>query len=241
VQFVGCTFQAVSAGTFELPVAIRCGGSSQRTTTLVLASQLQLERCVLDGVSCGVECRTRGPLAIAAKNTLYLGHGPLVRFPTGRAVDAPATLQLDGATIRGASAVVELNSDDAGDGAAPLTIAAANCVFSAEEHGALVIFAGGRSPPSTGGFLKSIEWSGQGSLISAGTNVVLWQHAEISEPLPEADLSVDGLATSTLEFEGLATGDPDNSRLRRWLGPISSDEPPGIGDNLPQLPEVARK
>jgi eukaryotic-like serine/threonine-protein kinase len=238
VQFVGCTFQAVSAGTFELPVAIRCSGSSQITTTLALALQVQLERCVLDGVSCGVECRTRAPLAIAAKNTLYLGRGPLMRFPTGRPVDAPATLQLDGATIRGARAVVELNCDDAGDGAAPLTITAGGCVFAPEERGALVVFTGGRSPPAAGGFLKSIEWSGQGSLISAGANVVLWRHAEISEPLPEAELSVDGLATSTLEFEGLASGDPAKSRLRRWLGPVSSDEPPGIGENLPQLPDV---
>ncbi len=238
VQFIGCTFQAISAGTFELPVAIRVSGSGQQTNTLTPATQIQLERCVVQGVAAGIDCRTRGPVAIAAQNTLYLGSGPWVRFSTTRATDASAKIEMENATIRGARSVVELNCDDAAEGLAPLTITTNGCVFVPDAEGALIVFRGSHSPPSAGGLLKSVEWSGQGSLITPDTSVVLWQHADLLEPLPEAELSVDGLATSVLEFEGLATSDPANSRLRRWLGPIRSEQSPGIGENLPQVPAL---
>ncbi len=85
--------------------------------------------------------------------------------------------------------------------------------------------------------LKTIEWTGQGSLIPPETRVAVWQQADVNESLPDDLIQIEGLAAGKMEFEGPANDDPANCRLRRWVGPSLSDEPPGIGENLPRAEE----
>jgi hypothetical protein len=82
--------------------------------------------------------------------------------------------------------------------------------------------------------IKSIEWTGEGSLISPETRVAVWQQTGNEQSLPNDAMTIEGLAAGKLEFAGPPTGDPANSRLRRWVGPSMSDEPPGIDASLPQ-------
>ncbi len=92
-EFVGCTFQAVAAGSSELPPAVRLAGNSQRSA-LAPAGQVRFERCALTSVACGVDCALAAPAAVEVCNTLYLGSGALVRFSQPRRSDAPASVTL---------------------------------------------------------------------------------------------------------------------------------------------------
>jgi hypothetical protein len=233
VEFVGCTFQAVAVGSFELPPAIRMTGSSQHAA-LAPAVQVRLQQCALQGVACGVECALAGPAAIEVSNSLHLGRGALVRFSQPRHGDSPALVTLAHVTLRGASSVIEIDTGDSSEEFSQLNINASGCVL-APEGGGLLLFAGRQVKPSIGGRLKGIEWSGEGSLTPPGTAVAVWRHDEALETLPDDELSMDGLVASAMEFVGETTNDPSTSRLKKWLAPLQSDLTPGIADDLPKL------
>jgi hypothetical protein len=158
-----------------------------------------------------------------------------VRFSQPRRGDAPAVVTLDHVTVRGAAAVIEINAGETAEELAPLSITANGCVL-APENGGLLSFTGRRVKASMAGRLRGIEWMGGSSLTPPGTPVAIWRHDETNEALSEEELSMDGLVASAVEFIGTATEDPANSRLKKWVAPLQSEQAPGIADDLPKLP-----
>jgi hypothetical protein len=237
-EFEGCTFQAQVVGSFELPAAIRLANNSQRGSALAPAVRVELDRCVIAGVACGVDCTARGPAAITARNTLYTGHGALVRFPQTRRADAPTSVALEHVTLRGAKAAIELDCDDAADSSGTVNVNTTACVFAPEEAGALAVFSGSQAPKITGGVLAALDWNCQESLISPAAAVAIWQHDQKQETLPDNELALEGLVSSPFDFLGRALSDPAASRLRTWLAPMRTEMTPGIGDDLPPLREI---
>lgn len=233
-SFVGCTFQAAPLAGFEPPPAIRLNGRAEYTAALTPAGHVQLERCALAHVACGVDCRLAGPVAVDVRSTLHAGEGPLVRFVEARRPDAPAVITLNHVTVRGASSVVELAADDSLEGTAPITLTTVASVFAPREDGSLLVFSGQRRPRT---LLKAIEWLGQDSLATPESAVAKWS-GSIETALAEDELSIDGLVFSNVEFEGEAADDPAASRVRRWLAPGRLDENPGIPGDLPKLPSI---
>ncbi|HTQ39620.1 MAG TPA: hypothetical protein VMJ32_11360 [Pirellulales bacterium] len=235
-EFAGCTFQTLAVGTFELPAAIRISDKPGHRAALAPAVHVQLSGCVIQGVACGVDCQARGPAEIEMHNTLYLGSGPLVRFPQARRADAPTAVTLEHVTVRGAAAVLELHGDDLDDACGSVMLNTTTCVLAPADSGALVVFAGRHWPKSAGGTLAALDWNGQDSLALAAMPTVMWQHDATHEPLPDEALPVEGLVASPFDFAGPPSGEPGDSRLRHWLAPGKTDLPPGIGDGLPRVP-----
>ncbi len=122
------------------------------------------------------------------------------------------------------------------DELAPLSITANGCVL-APEAGGLLMFTCRRATASLAGKLRGIEWLGGGSLTPPGTSVAIWRHDDATETLPDDELSMDGLVASAVDFVGPATNDPANSRLKKWSAPVQSEAPPGIADDVPELPQ----
>lgn len=240
-EFVGCTFQAEAAGSYELPAAMRLGSNSRGGARLQPAVGVQLERCVISGVACGVDCATTGPAAISARDTLCLGRGALVRFPQARRADAVTNVALEHVSLRGAAAMMEVNCDDAADLMGTIAVNTTGCVFAPEENGALVIFSGHSSPKVTGGMITALDWTCQDSLVTPATNVAIWSHEQSREKLPDDQLALEGLVASEFEFMGAATNAPTDSRLKRWLAPMRTELVPGIDEELPPLAELKHK
>jgi hypothetical protein len=241
-EFIGCTFQAVSAGTFELPVAIRLSDPrAQRGAALAPAVRVRLEHTALQGVACAIDCRLKGPAAIGLYDVLHLGGGPLIRFSQGRPADGPTTINMEHVTARGVSAVLQFDDDETTNYAGAITLTATACVFAPGENGALICCSGQRSLGAVSNSLKSLEWAGQDSLVSPDTAVAIWQHQSKNETAPEADLALDGLVAAAFDFAGPASANSSSSRIQRWLAPQKTDKPPGIGDAVPNFPSVGRR
>jgi eukaryotic-like serine/threonine-protein kinase len=236
-EFAGCTFQAQPVGSFELPAAIRLGNHRQRGGALSPAIRVELDRCVIQGAACCMDCAARGPAAMTARNTLFLGPGSLVRFPEARHADAATSVVLEHVTMRGGAAMIELHCDDPAEWNGTVTVSTTGCVFAPDESGALVLIDGKKLPKVTGGALAALDWSCQDSLASPGAPITQWRHGETHETLPDDELALEGLVASAFDFVGDAGGDPGSSRLRRWLAPMRTELTPGIDENLPPLPE----
>jgi eukaryotic-like serine/threonine-protein kinase len=238
-EFVGCTFQALSIGTFELPVAIRLSDNrNQRSAALAPAVRVKLEHSALQGVACAIDCHMTGPAAINLLDVLHLGHGSLICFSQSRPADAPTAIGLDHVTARGMPAVLQFEHDETADHSGAITVTATACVFAPDENGALICCNGQRSLIAVSSSLKSLEWAGQGSLVSPDMPVAIWQRGAKKEPAPEADVTLEGLVAAAFDFAGPATANPATSRLRRWLAPQKTDEPPGISDAVPAFPAI---
>jgi eukaryotic-like serine/threonine-protein kinase len=238
IEFAGCTFQAQAVDSFELPTAIRLGNNLWRGTALAPAMRVDVERCVISGVACGIDCAARGPAAIAARNTLYLGKGPLVQFSQARRVDAAASVTLAHVTLRAARAAIELDNDDDSNGTIVVNTSA--CVFAPQETGSLVLFCGQRKPRIIGGVLAALDWNCQDSLISPGMTIAAWQHDQAREMLSDEMLPLEGLVASQFDFADEASSNPSDSKLQRWLAPVRTESTPGIGDDLPQPPDLPK-
>ena len=236
VEFVGCTFQTDQIGLGDTPVAIRLAAVAQ-SRALAPASQVKIERCVINGTAAGVECDATGPIAIEIQNTLFLGPGPLIHFPLMRRADAPTEIELDRVSTRNASSVVQFNCDDTADEIGSINVAASDCVYSPAADGALVALSAPGSVKSITALLKSIAWTGRGSLADPKMAIVQNRSGAKRESLPDDELALDGIVASAFEFEGTMGSDPRMSRVKKWLAPLESDKPPGIGDDLPPLPE----
>ncbi len=241
IEFNGCTFQAHAMDSFELPAAIRLGNNLRRGAALSPAMRVDLERCVIDGVACTIDCATRGPAAIAVRNTLCLGKGSLVQFSQPRRVDAATSVTLEHVTLREVHAVIQLDNDDADDSNGTVVVNTSACVFAPQETGSLVLFCGQRKPRLTGGVLAALDWSCQDSLISPGTTIAIWQQDQTRETLPDEVLPLEGLTASQFDFTDAGGLNPTASKLRSWLAPLRTESTPGIGDDLPQPPDIAAK
>jgi len=250
--FQGCTFQAVSLEQLGGPAAIRWSGpraaASDGRGELGPSGRVRLSGCVLSGVAAGIDCRLDAPLAVQISDTLHLGPGPLVAMPRPPRADEPRAIALDHTTLRGARALLELHSEFRGeshnespsDGAANeagnIAITAAECAF-APGNGALLLVSGEGNAKR---LIRCIEWSGQGSLLQTGASVAarLQSDGGKIEPLDAAELAIDGLVASRIEFAGPADSGVANSRVVRWQAPLESADPPGIDAALPPLPPL---
>ncbi len=235
-DFVGCTFQALTLGSIGRPVAIRWTGPGGQSA-LAHSGRLLLERCVTRGVAAGIEWRLPAPAALQIHDSLHLGPGPLLYLPRLPRADETTAIALNHVTLRGAGAVAEVHdtvSLDAvpGDSVGPLQLSTVDCAFAPRAGGALLWAAA----PDATHCVRGIEWSGQGSVLTAGSTVAVRSHAGRVEPLAETELAIDGLTTSRVEFAGTVDAGPAASRLVRWQAPLASTDPPGIGDDLPPLP-----
>src|SRR5262249_46075627 len=134
---------------------------------LAPAVRVRLEHSALQGVACAIDCHTKGPAAINLFDVLHLGRGPLIDFSQNRPADAPTAIELDHVTARGMPAVLQFDAEEPVDHFGAITITTTACVFAQDDNGALVYCAGQRSMNAVSAILKSLEWAGQGSLVSS--------------------------------------------------------------------------
>ncbi|HKD37482.1 MAG TPA: hypothetical protein VKB78_11800, partial [Pirellulales bacterium] len=169
--FRDCTLTAVADSTSGHPVAIRWTGPRQQRQ-LSPAGRLQIDGCLMRGVVAAIDCRCHSPLSISVSETLYLGPGPLVRMDRVPKIDEPLEVQLSRLTLRGAAAVVGIHIEQMPeDEPGSIVIVAHNCAFSPARGGSLVLFASAEFP---GRLARSIQWSGEGSVLSAESPAAFW-------------------------------------------------------------------
>jgi eukaryotic-like serine/threonine-protein kinase len=231
--FKDCTFQSAANERVGRPTAIRWTGPG-RSGPLPPAGRLQINGCVLTGMAAGIDCRLTTPLAIKVTDTLQLGLGPFIRFDHAPRVDEPIEIELTHSTLREAAALIgfhvdRLSTDEKGT----IGILTNNCSFVPSRGGALVLFAA-PEPPTI--LAKSLQWSGQGSVLSADSSVALWLAGSQMAKSREIEVAVDGLVSSQIEFAGPIDAGSSASRVIRWLAPGASVDPPGIPDGLPNIP-----
>ncbi len=228
--FRDCTFSALSDERNGQPVAIRWTGP-RRQRQLSPAGRLQIAGCSIRGVAAAIDCRWNSPLSVDLSETLFLGPGPLLRIDHVPRIDEPIEIQLMRSTFRDAAALVGIHADRIPqDEAGTIGIAAKSCAFAPAQGGALVLFASSESPAR---LAKSIQWSGDGSVLSSEAPTALWLSRGPKSTGREIEVGVEGIVSSPLEFAGPAAAGSSASRLLRWQGAAQSDEPPGIADGLP--------
>jgi hypothetical protein len=231
-SFKDCTFQAAANERIGRPTAIRWTGPQR--SGLPPAGRLQIGGCVLSGVAAGIDCRLTTPLAFKLTDTLYLGPGPLVRFDHAPRLDEPIEIELVHSTLRDAAALVGFHVERLPkEEPATIGIVTNSCAFVPPSGGALVLFAA-PEPPTI--LAKSLQWSGQGSVLSADSRVAVWLAGSQTVRGGEVEVALDGLVSSQIEFAGPADAGSSASRVVRWLAPGHSVDPPGIPDGLPDLP-----
>ena len=231
--FKDCTFQAAANERVGRPTAIRWTGP-RRSGPLSPAGRLQIDGCAFTGMAAGIDCRLTTPLAIKVTDTLHLGLGPLVRFDHVPRVDEPIEIELTHSTLREAAALVGFHVDHMPkDETGTIGILTNNCSFVPSRGGALVLFAAAE-PPTI--LAKSLQWSGQGSVLSADSSVALWLAGSQMAKPREVEVAVDGLVSSQIELAGPIDAGSSASRVIRWLAPGASVDPPGIPDGLPNIP-----
>jgi eukaryotic-like serine/threonine-protein kinase len=237
-EFIGCTFQAAEAPPFGLPPAIRLQAAGSGSTGIPPACRVRLEHCHLASVAAAVDGDSAGPMAIEIHGTLHAARSPLVRLAAFPTIEAPVAIELKQTTARGIKHAIELGAGRASIAPGAVGIEAIGCVFAPDRAGTLLAFIGPYLPKPAASGRMPIEWSGEGSLADGDAVVAIWQHEGTTETLPDDAVAVEGVVTGKLEFAGSAAGDPATSRLTKWVAPLLSDEPPGIGDTLPKLPPL---
>jgi serine/threonine protein kinase len=227
IEFRNCTFQAVGPSSSAVSAVVW----SSRTDTgsldrLPEAGVVRMVDSVLYHVAAGVLCQANGPRTLEMGNTLYLGHGPLVRLDRFPGLEEPLSVTLSSCTLRGGDALLEIDCRAGEDDPGRLSIDAVDCVFAPREGGLLLSFLGKR--PSTQS-LRAIQWTGQGSLLAPATSFAGWRDDRgSSTSLDSASIRVDGLVLSQLQFAEAQSAEPAASQVVRWTAPIRSDKPPGI-------------
>jgi serine/threonine-protein kinase len=226
-EFRGCQFRPTRRLPTP-PVAIRWThpADSDKSEFSLPSGRVRLRDCVLRWVGVGVECQTRGALAVELANTLQLGGGPLVRLDHCPRPDEPVLIALERVTLRGGGPVLECSCRAMDEQPGEISIQAAGCAFVPEPNGALLLLTGPESPQR---ILGSIRWTGQGSLVSPEAVIAAWRLPDGGQRvLDEAAVSIDGLVRSRVEFAGSADSGAAASRIIRWQVPLRSTDPPGI-------------
>ncbi len=236
ISFVGCTFQAAPIPQIGQPVAIRWTATTRRGS-LPPAGRLQFADCIYSGVSAGVDCNPAAPLGIEWVNSLHLGPGPLMRFGSTPKPDEPLEIVVRRSTVRNASALAEFHSDGGAVEPGAINIIATDCAFAPAPGGSLIDIVG-RTDPAP--LARSLQWTGAGSLLTIGTSVALAHRSRAPNSLDpsEVEINVEGLVGSRPQFAGPADGGATASRITRWQASGKSDQPPGIGGSLPDLPHL---
>jgi hypothetical protein len=235
VEFRGCSFQS-RANTGVPVVAVRWSGASARGTEEFAGvpadgGELTLADCVFDRVDAAIEWVGHGVATIDAANVLHLGPGPLLRL-TGCPEGAESiNMSLQHVTLRGPGAAIECRYTDLVDPAGALVISATDSALAIDRDGSLLVFEGPQRPTA---LLRSLQWSGQGSLVAPGVTVAVWRGPNaVVESLGDEEIDMAGLVRSRVQFVGPTEGGPAASRVTRWQVPLRSPDPPGaFADDL---------
>ncbi|MCH8921881.1 MAG: protein kinase [Planctomycetes bacterium] len=224
-EFRGCSFQATKAAATRPVAVLWQSGAGRDPQQSLITGQVKLVDCVLAGVDDGLDCHYAGALHVAVTNTLFLGTGALVALDHFPRSDEPVVVAMSQTTIRGGSALgCRYRAADKSVGR--ISIVAGGCVFAPADGTSLLRLRGEGSPD---GLLRSIQWSGDGALITPSAPLAAWSNADgKSKAIDTASLEIDGLVRSRVQFVGPAGDVPGGSGAVRWQAPLRSIDPPGI-------------
>jgi hypothetical protein len=232
-EFRGCSFRATKEAA-TLPVAVLWqSGAGRDPQQSLLAGQVKLVDCVIEGVDDGLDCHYAGALHVEAINTLFLGQGSLVALDHFPRPDEPVVLAMQQTTIRGGGAL-GCRFGPANDPHGRVSIVSDGCVFAPADGKSLLRLTGQAAPR---GLLASIRWSGDGALITPTAPLATWIKANgKSETINTASLEIDGLVRSQIKFAGPVSDVPAGSQAVRWQAPLRTIDPPGIDARRLRVP-----
>jgi len=225
VSFQGCTFRAAK-GPAGRPTAIRwrTGGAETARRSLV-SGRLRLADCLTWGVTTGIDVHFHGAVRVEIVNTLHLGSGPLVQLDRLPEADEPVVIDLRQSTARGGGLLACRYAAIPGQ-IGTITVLANDSVFDPATDGSLIELLGRDNPQA---ILRSLEWTGQGALVTPAVSLLSWTRDEgRSELLDDGLANIDGLVRSAVQFAGPADARPSSSTATRWQVPLRSSRPPGI-------------
>lgn len=225
-EFRGCSFQSARPEA-PLPAAIAWTypvdpGEAELSLP---SGEISMADCLLRNVSSGLVLQTRSALAITLDNVLFLGRGAMLALDQYPRVDEPFVVRMAGVTLRDSGPLIRCSCDFKSQ-PGTISIITDRCALAPAGRTALVTFAASQVPDV---FLKSIQWSGQGSLVSPAATVVCWQTPDgRNHPLDDSGLAIAGLVRGEIEFAGPVDAGPTAHRAVRWQAPLQSAEEPGI-------------
>jgi serine/threonine protein kinase len=231
-EFRGCSFAAAGDATAGM-AAISWSLPSSATANdeqLPPIGKLRFNDCIFQDVAAAIDSHVPGSAALDWANSLHLGPGPLVRLHRWPLADESLTLGLNRCTLRGAQGLIEMVANPETSGltaAGRVMVRAEGCAFAPMAGGGLMLFAGEKPSPK---LLHAIEWSGQGSVLSRESALLVWKNGARGEALPEEGIQVAGLVRSEIEFAGVPRAGAAANQAVRWLVPLQSPDPPGIGE-----------
>jgi hypothetical protein len=159
-------------------------------------------------------------------NVLFLGEGSLVRLDRGLRFDEPLVLNLVNLTLRGSGPLLECAYGKAEQQPGKISVQAESCTLAPGPGSPLIRLLGESSPQR---ILASMEWSGQGSLISPDPPIAEWKRpGGESRTLDEETLAMAGIVRSAVTFAGQPDVSPTANRVDRCQVPLRSANPPGI-------------
>ncbi|MBX7168140.1 MAG: protein kinase [Pirellulales bacterium] len=221
--FVHCTFDGTASSTALSP-AINWQIAATPGDELSTA-RLELRDCVLRHLRTGVDVAHGQATSLRLLNCLILGPGAVVRLGQAPSADAPVRIALEQATVRDAAGLIEMHARVQASSVGSLVIDASDSVFAPPAGSALLTF---QDPPDEG-WLQSIAWRGQGSVVLPGVMFAAGlDRTGVLRPVAEEGLSVAGLVRGAVEFAGPAKSNPAASEIVRWQVPLIADHPPGI-------------
>jgi serine/threonine protein kinase len=226
-EFQGCSFQASRSAAVE-PAALRWTqpGDNGPLDLVLPTSQIRLKDCVFRHVASGIAAQRAGAVGLDLANVLSLGEGPLVRLHHCPRFDEPLVLNLTNVTLRGSGPLLECVYGRVEDQPGKISVQAESCAFVPGPHNPLIRLSGEGSPQR---ILSSLDWTGQGSLISPEAVIAQWKRpAGQPRTLDEASVSMAGMVRSAVTFAGDLDVSPTANRVNRWQVPLRSASPPGI-------------
>lgn len=228
VALVGCSFTLAEA-VDRRPAAIRFADKPGSGNGLKLPTSFcEMHNCVALGVGPLVAQGRADSLAARFSNVLLAGAPSAVAFERATNRESPTTILFERCTLREVDACLELPDTTQARTLGRIVLKTDHCVFAPRSTGGLVLLDG----PSAPRWLPELEWSGQGSLVSASARLVQWS-GHLSTQLDDR-LRITGLVRSELAFDGPAGQSPTASQIVDWSAPLLSDGPPGA--NVSELP-----
>lgn len=231
-EFRGCSFTgsgdqttASAAITWSLPPGVVASDDQ-----LPPVGKLRFGDCIFQDVAAAIDNQLPGSASLEWANSLHLGPGPMLRWNRWPRSDETLALSLNHVTLRGAQGLVELAvNDETAEiaSAGRVIVRGEGCAFAPTTGGGMILFSGAKPTPK---LLRSLEWSGQGSVLARESALLVWKNGARGEALPEEGVQVAGLVRSAIEFAGVPRAGAAANQAVRWLVPLQSPDPPGIGE-----------
>lgn len=245
-QFHGCAFRLPEDGATVSPrlSAIDWVGSDSTDSIdrLPEAGQLLLANCVLANLYTGVDCQLTGPVVLELDNVLFsapkeaANSGALWKIDHAPASEDAIVMRMNACTVRDAMSLVDLYCSELPSDPGKIKFETIDCVFSLRSTGALLRMIGPYRPDR---LMRSVAWSGRGSLLPVQGRFGLWYDAQgAPHKIDDSDVQIDGLVRGGVEFAGPGTSHPHDSVLTHWAAPLIGDARPGV--RVSALPSESR-